>query len=134
MNVIVLIALFFVVFNWLAGVILFERLYAKGTFFKIAEGYSKADYCKMWVIGETLIYLLCGPAVFLFALVTLWTVGVSHYFLCAEHCATPAENQSTTSDGQASAGYTPVNTVLAVIQNIPAAWRKAAEIVRPHIK
>ena len=113
MNVMMLLVVVGVAFNWIAGVILFEYLHARGVFSRFVDGYTKSQYCKVWVIGEAFLYLFCGPAVFVIALLTLWTIGVSHYYLCA-------------SGGQVA--------VLAVIKNIPAALRKATGQIRPYIR
>lgn len=107
--------------NWLAGVMLFERLHQKGFFARVLPEYDKPKCCKVWVIGETFLYLLCGPVAFMFALLMLWTIGVSHLFL-----STAKNSVSTNKDS--------VITVIEVIRNVPSAMKRAIVIIRPYIK
>jgi hypothetical protein len=105
MHVIASLAPLIVMLNWLAGIIVFERLHAQGFFLRVFPTYDKPQCCKGWVIGETFVYLLCGFPAFMLALLMLWTIGASHYFLCADDKRV---------------------TIIGVIRNVPSALKKVA--------
>ena len=135
MQIIQYLAPLILIISWLSGIILFERFYMNGIFARFLPGYSKAQYCKGWAIGEIFLYLLCGPAMFMFALIMLFTFGVSHYFLCSDEPALPADGDSVSANKDTvPATRNSVVTVFAVIINVPSAIKQAAVMLKPYIK